>query len=323
VIIYLALYISGEKWSYALLKLLTHCDVLVKEIWCWGINKDMIKIFVRPIFLSFLFLWVVSGIAFSAPAERIVSLAPNLTEILFDLGLGDHIVAVTNFCDYPPEAHAKRKIGGFSNPSLEAIIAAKPDMVIMTEDGNPPEIFDRLKKMRINTYVFKAKRLHELPQGLRDLGTFLGVRQQAVEQAKKIERVIHRCKREMKSTVPHRFKKAIFIIQPEPLIVAGSGTVIDDAFLLVGLQNIAAGSSKRYPKFSMEELVRRSPDIIFIGRGKMTGKSAENLIKRLSSLEAVKKHDVYYTSESLYRLTPRVVYGIEEIAAYIGKHRTK
>ena len=73
----------------------------------------------------------------AAPPARIVSLAPNLTEILYDIGLGDHVVAVTDFCDYPPEARTKPKIGGFSNPSLEAVAAMKPDMVVMTKDGNP------------------------------------------------------------------------------------------------------------------------------------------------------------------------------------------
>jgi len=264
-----------------------------------------------------------TGVSFSSPPERIVSLAPSVTEILYDLGLGEHIVAVTDFCDYPPEAGTKPKVGGFSNPSLEAIVAARPDMVVMTDEGNPLEVFEKLKKLRINTYIFRAKRLNELPQGLRDLGTFLGVRHQAVVRAKKIEQVLRRCERELKSTAPHRVKKAIFIIQPEPLIVAGSGTVIDDVFLLLGLQNIAAGTFERYPKFSMEEMIRRSPDIIFIGKGRMAEGSAGNLIKRLSSLEAVKKDCVYYPGESLYRLTPRVIYGIEEIAGYLGNHPTK
>jgi iron complex transport system substrate-binding protein len=68
---------------------------------------------------------------------RIISLSPATTEILFSLGLGDRIVGVTSFCDYPPEAKKKAKIGGMSNPSLEAIVGLKPDIVVMTTDGNP------------------------------------------------------------------------------------------------------------------------------------------------------------------------------------------
>jgi iron complex transport system substrate-binding protein len=266
---------------------------------------------------TFLWLWLFTGVAFCATPERIVSLAPNVTEILYELGLGDRVVAVTDFCDYPREASKKRKIGGFSNPSLEAIVAAQPDLVIMTDDGNPPEIFKRLNELRIHTYVFRAKRLQELPQGIRDMGAFLGVRSRAVQRAKTIEKVMQNIERKRKSVMNASVKKVIFIIQPEPLIAAGPGTVIDDVFALLGVRNIASDATQRYPRYSMEELIRRSPDVIFIGKGRMTAGFADNLIKRLGTLEAVKRKRVYYTSESLYRLTPRVVYGIEEIAGYL------
>jgi iron complex transport system substrate-binding protein len=276
----------------------------------------------RHIGLAMVFLGVFTGIAYSAPPERIVSLAPNVTEILYDLGLGDRIVAVTTFCDYPPEANEKPKIGGFSNPSIEAIVAARPDMVVMTDDGNPPEVFERLKKLKIKTFVFRAKRLSELPQGMRELGTSLGVKNQAFNRAERIEKVIRSYEKKPKKDAQCRLKKAIFIIQPEPLIVAGQGTVIDDALQLLGLQNIASDGESRYPKYSIEELIRRSPDIIFIGKGPMTGESAKNLLRRIGRSDAVRKGCVYYTSESLYRLTPRVVYGIEEIAAFLGRRQT-
>ncbi|MDO9585869.1 MAG: ABC transporter substrate-binding protein [Syntrophales bacterium] len=274
----------------------------------------------RQICLVVMFLWTFTGTAFSAPPERIVSLAPSITEILYDLGLGDRIAAVTTFCDYPPQALDKPKIGGFANPSLEAIVAARPDMVVMTDDGNPLEIFERLKKLGISTYVFKAKRLSELPQGIREMGTALGIRNKALKRAERIERVIQDYERKLKTTVHGRLKKAIFIIHPGPLVVAGPGTVIDDVLNLLGLQNIASDAGVRYPKYSIEEVMRRSPDIIFIGKGKMTGENAGNLIKRLRRVEAVQKGRLYYTSESLYRLSPRVTTGILELAGYLGKH---
>jgi iron complex transport system substrate-binding protein len=280
----------------------------------------MRQVMMRQSCLALVFLWAFTGIAFSAPPERIVSLAPNVTEILYDLGLGDRIVAVTTFCDYPPEANAKPKIGGFSNPSIEAIVAARPDMVVMTDDGNPPEIFERLKKLKINTYVFRAKRLGELPQGMRDLGISLGVKDQAFRRAERVERVIRSYEKKLKKTSHGRLKKAIFIIQPEPLIVAGKGTVIDDALKLLGLQNIASDGDSRYPKYSIEELIRRSPDIIFIGQGPMTRENAKSLLRKLGRLDAVMKGRIYYTSEDLYRLTPKVVHGIDEIAGHSGRN---
>ena len=274
----------------------------------------------RKVGYLIILLWIsLSGIVFASPPGRIVSLAPSVTEILYDLGLGDQIIAVTTFCDYPPEALDKPKIGGYSNPSIESIVAMKPDLVVMIDDGNPIEIQDRLKKLDIKTYVFRAKRLKELPQGIRDLGTALGIRDRAFKRAARVENVIHKYERQARKSPPRYFrKKAIFIIQPEPLIVAGPDTVIDDALKLLGLQNIASDATSPYPKYSIEEVIRQSPDVIFMGQGPMTKEISKGLIRRLGSLEAIKKERVYYTSESLYRLTPKVISGIEEIAGYLG-----
>ena len=100
--------------------------------------------------------------------DRIISLAPNITEILFALGLGERIVGVTNFCDYPEEAMNKQKVGGMTNPSLEAVVSLRPDIVVMTTDGNQKEFEKKVRSLKIKTYVFKARRISELPQGIRD-----------------------------------------------------------------------------------------------------------------------------------------------------------
>jgi len=273
-------------------------------------------------FLIIAILIFLSGTALSAPPGRIVSLAPSVTEILYDLGLGDRIAAVTTFCDYPPQALKKPKIGGYSNPSIETIVAMRPDLVVMIDDGNPLEIRDRLKKLHINTYIFRAKRLTELPQGIRDLGIALGIKDRAFKRANRIEKEIRQHERKSQKLSPHTArKKVLFIIQPEPLIVAGPDTVIDDALKLLGVQNIAGNAASSYPKYSIEDVIRYSPDVIFIGHAPgMTGDTAKGLFRRLNSLDAVKKGRVYYTSESLYRLTPKAISGIEEIAGYLGRY---
>ncbi len=256
--------------------------------------------------------------AFCAPPVRIVSLAPSVTEILFDLALGDRIAAVTDFCDYPGEAKRKPKIGGFANPSLEAIVAIRPDLVIMTEEGNPVEVYRRLKKLGIKTYVFRAKRLGDLPQGIRDLGGVLGIADVADRRASDVEKQLAGLAKKAKFFQPGRKAiKALFVIHPEPLLVAGRETVIDDALTLLGLNNIAADAGTKYPKYTIEEIVRRSPDVIFIGQGPMSANLSKSLMKRLETLEAVRKGRVYYVSELLYRLTPRTILGIEEISEHL------
>jgi len=248
--------------------------------------------------------------------NRIISLSPNTTEILFAMGLGDKIVGVTNFCDYPEEVKKKPKIGGMSNPSLEAVVSSKPDIVVMTTDGNPKEFEERLRSLKIRTYVFKARRLSELPLGIRELGLALDVKDKAEILAKEIEgtmnKVVH------SSLITHHSspkKKVLFIIWPEPLIVAGPGTLIDDVITLLGAENIAAKAKTSYPKYSIEEIIRQSPDVIFIGKGHTDIKEvSENLLKRIALVPAVKYNAVCYMSDSIYRLGPRVVQGIKEMA---------
>ena len=249
--------------------------------------------------------------------KRIISLAPNITEILFTLGLGDRVVGVTSFCDFPEEAKNKPKIGGMSNPSLEAVVSLKPDIVVMTTDGNPKEFEERLRAMKIRTYVFRATRLSELPQGVRGLGGALGVKEKAEEFAKTAEAALNNFKSQAVNRRSQ--KKILFIVWPEPLVAAGPGTVIDDAINLIGAENMAAKTKTSYPKYSIEEIVRRPPDIIFIGRGVGMEKVSQGLLNRLKNLPVVKNGRVFYVGDYLYRLGPRTIKGIGEISSLIEK----
>ena len=283
---------------------------------------------------------------------RIISLAPNLTEILFAMGLGDRVVGVTNFCDYPEDAKGKPKVGGIFNPSLEAVVSLRPDIVVMTTDGNLKEFEERLRSLGIKTYVFKARRLSELPQGIRDMGSALEVKDKAEALAKEIDIAFNRFKATSQESNPpsppdnppipplgrggkvggergpgginysslvtrHSSlkKKVLFIIWPEPLIVAGSGTAIDDAITLLGCENIASKTNTSYPTYSIEEIIHQAPDVIFVGKGHANMKDASRgLLERLSSIPAVKNGEIYYISDSIYRLGPRIVKGVDEMA---------
>lgn len=254
------------------------------------------------------------------PPKRIISLAPNLTEILFALGLEDKIAGVTDFCDYPERAREKKTVGGMSNPSLETVVSMKPDMVVMTTDGNPREIEERLRSLNIATYVFRAKRISELPQAIREIGIALEVKERAEVLAADIEKTLARFS-SRKSEAQNPWWKALFVVWPEPLIAAGPGTVIDDALKLTGLKNIASEAKTAYPKYSIEELLRQKPDLIFIGKGhKDMARASKGLLARLKTLHAVKNKKVFYVSDDLYRLGPRTISGIAEISLLLDQN---
>lgn len=262
---------------------------------------------------------VTSSFAGEAP-KRIISLAPNMTELLFALGLGDRVVGVTTFCDYPEEAQKKAKIGGMSNPSLEAVVALRPDIVIMTTDGNPKEFEQRLHSFKINTYVFRTLQIQEFPRGIRDLGTAMSVQEKADRLAGQIETRLNGFSNTLRVTPQATQKKRVlFIVWPEPLTVAGQGSIADNAMTILGVENIAGSSKGAYPKYSIEEILRNAPDVIFIGRGRGMEEVSAGLLQRLKNVPAVKNGRVFYVSDNLYRLTPRTMKGIEELAGYMDK----
>jgi iron complex transport system substrate-binding protein len=281
------------------------------------LHESPYSLFVIRYSLFVIFFLLFAGKVFAEAPKRIISLAPSMTEIVFAAGLGDNIVGVTNFCDYPAEALSKPKIGGMTNPSLEAVVSLKPDIVLMTTDGNPKEFQQRLHKLNIRTYIFRARTIFQLPDAIRQLGYVLEEEKKFDTLATDIERSLNK----LQSGKHASSEKVLFIIWPEPLMVAGPGTAIHDAIHLLGANNIAEDAGIPYPKYSIEEIVRRSPDIIFIGKasGMDMQQAADGFLKRISYVPAVKNNKVFFVGDGLYRLGPRVVPGIKELADFLKK----
>jgi len=258
----------------------------------------------------------------ASPPARIVSLAPSMTEILYALGLGDNIVGVTSFCDYPEETKKKTRVGGMSNPSLEAVASLKPDIVVMTTDGNPREFEELLRTLHIKTFVFTARRIAELPQGIRELGAALNIRDRGAALAKELDQSLTGFAARVKAHGPGKSKeKILYIIWPEPLIVAGPGTAMDDAIALLGRTNIASSASTAYPKYSLEEVLRQAPDVILIGKGSGMDmmEVSRGILHRMTSVPAVRNGNICYLGDGLYRLGPRIIQGIEELAECLNR----
>lgn len=274
------------------------------------------KHFIIILFIAAMAVPAASAEETAAPA-RIISLAPSTTEILFALGLGDRIVGVTTFCDHPEAAKKKPKIGGMSNPSLEAVVSLQPDLVVLSTDGNPKEIRDRLQGLHIRTFVFTARRIGELPGGIRELGRAVGSGRAADRLAERVERSLTADAERLRLHAKHL--KGLFILWPKPLIVAGPGTAIDDAMRLIGVENEASGAKTAYPRYSLEEVIRQAPDVLFIGKasGMDIRSVSGDLLEKLKMVPAVRRGAVCYVGDGLYRLGPRVVQGMEELAACV------
>lgn len=240
------------------------------------------------------------------PPKRIVSLAPSLTELACALGLENNLVGVTTFCDRPASIKGKPTVGGPANPSLEAVLNLKPDVVLVDEEGIGSKLAQRLQKLGIKTVTFHGSRLDKLAPAIRQLGTDLGVPQPANQLASRIEQ-------SLKPLKAATSVKTMFVIWPDPLVAAGPGSMLDDAMGLSGMSNIAGDARSGYPRLSLEAVITRSPQLIIVGQGEKLAVPVKRMLTHLNSLDTVKQGRVCTVSDALYRPGPRIPEGIAEL----------
>lgn len=252
----------------------------------------------------FLVLLITISIAFAEP-KRIVSLAPNVTEILFYLGAGDRIVGVSDYCNWPEEVKSRAKVGGMLNPSFEKILALRPDLIIISKEGTPIEVYQRLINLRLKVYVFNPKGIFDLPSEIIKLAEYVGGYDKAKFFNEKFNKELSKF-----SNIFHG-QKALFIIWPGNLTVAGENSHIGEIMKFLGLKNIANKSSV-YIQQNIEDVIKKNPEIIFIGSGHV-GTVKQRIIEKLKDTDAVKSGRLFIISDKIYRLGPRIIEGIEEM----------
>jgi iron complex transport system substrate-binding protein len=230
-----------------------------------------------------------------------------VTEVICALGLEANLVGVTSYCDRPASVRGKAVIGGPANPSLEAVFSLKPDLVVVDEEGIGPSLTVRLERMGVKAVQFHGSRLAGLADGIRRLGRDLGVPGNGERLAADIERALRPAK------VRRNQLRVLYVIWPDPLITAGTGTAIDDALRIAGLRNCADDARGAYPHLSLETVLARNPDMLVVGPGHTGDFPLGKLLRRLASTRMVREGRICYVSDALYRSGPRIPEGIGEL----------
>jgi iron complex transport system substrate-binding protein len=246
------------------------------------------------------------------PVHRIVSLAPSLTETIYALGLQDRLVGDTNYCDFPPEAQQKTKVGGAINPSLEAIAALHPDLVLVTS-LNRMETVHALEDLGIPSYGTDPHTVDDIISSAHRLADVLGAPEAGNTLAKDLERRLADMQQRIGSLAPRR---VLFIVWPEPLISIGKDTFIADALQHAGAVSIV-DSSQSWPQINLEEVVRLQPDFLVFADSHSEAPTSTAQFADLPGwriLQAVKNHRYAVTSDAVNRPAPRIVSAIEDLA---------
>jgi iron complex transport system substrate-binding protein len=250
----------------------------------------------------------------SPSPQRIVSLAPGITETLYLLGLKDKIVGVTTFCNWPADALKKTRIGGFTNPSVEKIMSLKPDLIIATADGNRKDIVQQLERLGLTVYVINPSDTEKILTSILRIGAVTG-RQEIAK--KMVAGLRARLKRVEAYTAGRPKPRVFFQIGLEPLITAGGKTLVGEAIVHAGGVNIAAQDTARYPRYSAEGVLAGAPDVILFAPMAQDREfvAVKNFWRRFPEIPAVKNKRIYpINTDLISRASPRLFDAIEEIA---------
>ncbi len=251
---------------------------------------------------------------------RIVSMAPSITEVVFALGLGDRVVGVTDYCDYPPEAREKPSIGGVNNPNMEAIVALNSDLVIALPIASHQGLFRSLNQLGIKVLTLPNDTLEDLFNTIRTIGKETSTQEAAEELVGRLQAKFSEISEKVAKS-PRR--KVMFVVGEDPLFVAGGGTFIDELITIAGGTNIAGDSLSKYPRLSIEEVVSRAPEVILYTsfNYELTPQRearAKELWSAYPSLPAVREGRIYgLVADDVTLPGPRLVLGVEEMARAI------
>jgi iron complex transport system substrate-binding protein len=248
------------------------------------------------------------------PVRRVVSLAPSLTESIYSLGMENLLVGDTDYCDYPPEAMKKHKVGGAINPSLEEIAALKPDLVLVIKSLNRPETVQQLDRLGIGAYATDPHTIDQIRSSVRRLAEVLGnpAAGEALDSGLLQQETALRKK--LQNAKP---KRVLFIVWTDPLISVGKHTFIADALQHAGAISVVE-SSQDWPQMSLEEMMRLQPEFLVFasGHSDAVSRDMEALAKRpgWDELDAVKHRRFAVISDAVNRPAPRLFSAVEDLA---------
>ena len=195
----------------------------------------------------------------SEKQNRIISLAPNITEVIYALGLGNQLIANTQLCDYPKDSTSKPKIGNFINPNIEKMIQLQPTLVVATV-GTPLSILERINSLGIPVFRYNPHTLKDIEDQILELSKKLDAEKNGLELVNKIELSIFNLK---KSTIKNQNKKYLFLIQLNPIYSLTNKTWIGELFNFSGFKNIIPDKLGEFPIIDKELILKEKPKIVF------------------------------------------------------------
>jgi iron complex transport system substrate-binding protein len=252
--------------------------------------------------------------------QRIVSLAPSNTEILFALGLGDKVVGVTEYCNYPQEAMTKPKVGGFSNVDIEKVVSIEPDLVLATHIHGKT-VIPALEKLGLTVVALTPGSLNEVLDSITLVGKITGQSTEASKLVNNLRTRIETVANKTQGLSPGQRPRVFYITWHDPLMTAGTETLADDVISSAGGQNIAYDISGD-KAIDLETVIYRDPQVIVASVGMGSGEDLPcqyvQTEPRLENTQALLNGRIYkIDGDIIHRPGPRIVDALEQMAQFI------
>ena len=249
--------------------------------------------------------------------QRVVALAPSITEIIYALGQENLLKGVTLYSDFPPAAVNLPKVGSYVQLNLEKIVALKPDLCIAVKDGNPRVVANRLQSLKIPVYAVDPRNLETVMQTVLEIGNLLNANQRADFLVQRMRSRVLKVK-SLVSKAAYR-PRVFFQIGISPIVSVGTDTFIHELILLAGGKNLAQGPVA-YPRFSREQVLALSPEVFIITS--MARAAVFEQVKaewsRWPNMPAIRDQRIFIEDSNFFdRPTPRLVDGLELLVKLI------
>lgn len=249
--------------------------------------------------------------------QRVVSLMPSITEVMFDLGAGELLVGVTQFATTPAAATKIAKVGSYVHLDVERIIRLNPDLCLAVRDGNPKHVVDRLVALGVPVFVIDPRNLEQVVESIVLLGQVLHRQPQAKILAAKMNHLLQNVEAKVMQTTSR--PRVFFQIDASPIISAGNNTFIDQLIVKAGGINVAAGPTA-YPRYSWEDVLRLQPEVVIVAS--MAGGYSNEQLKagwqKWPQVSAVAQDRLHVVDADYFdRPTIRLLQGLEQMLKII------
>lgn len=255
------------------------------------------------------------------PAQRIISLAPHITEVLFAAGAGNRIVGTVSYSDYPEAAKKIQLVGSYNQVNFERILSLNPDLIIGWYSGNSAETIEKLSLLNAPVYMSEPKTMDSISRNIRQFGIIAGTESTADKSAEEydLRRITLRKQNAHKAPI-----KIFYQVWEDPLYTLAGGHFISDLYSLCGGINIFADLSEPSPIVSVEAIVTRNPQVMLTGghHGKRSIKDWKQKWQTWGSMDAVQKDMLFFVNQDVYtRSSPRTVDAAENLCEILDKAR--